>query len=154
MKYVNKILYAILITVTAILLVAFLIPQMFGIKIKAVVSGSMEPFISVGSIVYIRPCDFEEINVGNDITYKTDSGIFVTHRVIKKDYVTKTVQTKGTANDIADTPVEYDSILGKVVLSLPCLGAILCKLSSLKGKLVLVTALLTIVFFAIITEKH
>ena len=153
MKHISNILYIFLLVSALIILIAFLIPQLFGVKVKAVISGSMEPYIPTGSVVYIASAEFSEINTGDDITYKTKNGVYVTHRVIKKDESEGTVQTMGTANNVADVPVYADSILGKVIFTVPTIGTALIFLSSTSGKIIAVTAVLAIAAAAFLLDK-
>lgn len=90
----------------------------------SVLSGSMEPTIGTGSMIFVRPKPFYE--VGDIITVKSStSDINVTHRVIA---VTETPQgreytTKGDANDVEDKEfAKQENIIGNVRFSVPFLG--------------------------------
>lgn len=99
------------------------VPKFIGYDMFAVISGSMEPNIHVGSIVYTKPTDFKDLKVNDVIGYKLSADTMVTHRIVSIDEKNKTVVTKGDANEVEDSaPVAQDSIVGKVVLSLPLLG--------------------------------
>ena len=56
----------IIIVVLIILVGILFVPRFFGYQNFAVISGSMEPNMPVGSIVYAHPEDFENIKV-NDV---------------------------------------------------------------------------------------
>ena len=90
-----------------------------GIIIDIVQSGSMEPGIKTGGIVFTDMTQVEP-EPGDIITYQLGE-TFVTHRVIRKEkeeYI-----TKGDANDREDAlPVSESQIRGTVVFSLPWLG--------------------------------
>ena len=98
----------------------------WGWQVNAVLSGSMEPALRVGSIVVSSPVRPEEIQVGDIITFNTsavDSGT-VTHRVNaivrQSPYV---FETKGDANESADVfTVPGRSLVGRVVFQMPFLG--------------------------------
>ena len=90
-----------------------------GITVDIVLSGSMEPGIKTGGIVFTDTTQVEP-EPGDIITYKLGE-TFVTHRVIRKEkekYI-----TKGDANDREDAlPVSESQIRGTVVFALPWLG--------------------------------
>jgi len=48
-------------------------PILFGYRPVAVLSGSMEPAYPVGSIIYYKAADFNEINAGDAVTFKIGS---------------------------------------------------------------------------------
>lgn len=100
----------------------------FGWHIDTVLSGSMEPALPTGSILVNRPVSFNEIHVGDIITF-TDSArsSFITHRVIAIDRLNGPVfTTKGDANTVEDPfAVPAENVVGKVVVQIPFLGYIL-----------------------------
>lgn len=105
---------------TAILIVLLLgiaimyIPKIFGIQPMIVLSGSMEPTYHVGSLLYIKNADANEIAVGDPITFYLDDNTLVTHRVVEIDKKNQTYTTKGDANEKEDgSPVSFDKVLGK-----------------------------------------
>lgn len=95
------------------------VPKILGIKPMMVLSGSMEPYIKTGSIVYTNTNDINP-EIGDVITYRIMDE-HVTHRVIDMDgeyYI-----TKGDNNDGTDVePVSLSQISGKVVFSIPYIG--------------------------------
>lgn len=107
-----------------LLLAALSVPALLGFQIYAVVSGSMSPGIPVGAAVYVGRAGFEQIRVGDVITYAPESGsVKVTHRVIKKDEEHRSFTTKGDANSLADgREVPYETVSGVVRFCVPCLG--------------------------------
>ena len=86
-----------------------------GIRCYAVLTGSMEPVLPVGSLLVVVPMSFDELKVGQDITYKT-------HRIVAIDQAARTVTTQGLTNNVADTPVTAENIVGRVQLCLPWMG--------------------------------
>lgn len=99
-------------------------PQAFGLHVYTVLSGSMMPEIPVGSAVYVKKMAFENICEGDVITYHSDvSGVYVTHRVVKKDGEGRFLVTKGDANEEPDGKrVHEEELMGVVRFSVPCLG--------------------------------
>ena len=104
------------------------LPRLFGIRPFIVLSGSMEPEIPTGGVIFVdtnAPPD--QIHVGDVITYYI-KGTTVTHRVVAE--TASSVTTKGDANEQADlSPVSRNQILGRVLFHIPCLGYIYAKLS-------------------------
>lgn len=72
---------------------------LFGLKGYVVISGSMEPSISPGDFILTKSGPFEEIEVGDIITFVGDQDI-VTHRV--EAITSEGLTTKGDANDNPD----------------------------------------------------
>lgn len=70
-----------------------------GIRCYAVLTGSMEPVLPVGSLLVVVPMSFDELKVGQDITYKTAGGT-VTHRIVAIDQAARTVTTQGLTNNV------------------------------------------------------
>ncbi|GLV13114.1 S26 family signal peptidase [Alicyclobacillus hesperidum] len=91
-------------------------PRMFGLEWYEVLSGSMEPGIHVGSIIFDKPhVDVNQLKVGDVITFKAPENEFpdysadhgqliITHRIhaiVHKDGQLE-FQTKGDANNAPD----------------------------------------------------
>ncbi len=95
-----------------------LIPA-WGIRADAVLSGSMEPALKTGSLVF-TDTKKREPEAGDIVTYRLED-IYVTHRVIGKEdggFV-----TKGDANEGSDEAlVKEIQIVGTVLFSIPLLG--------------------------------
>lgn len=129
----------ILIVVVILLCSMLVLPGMLGFHMYHVVSGSMEPAIPVGSLLYVQggePEDVEEDAVIAFYGALEDAGI-ITHRVVKNNVVSGTFFTKGDANEKEDPePVPYDNYIGSVVLSLPYAGKVLTVMTSVTGKIV------------------
>ena len=131
MKKILTIGYYILIAgilIVALLLVVSPFSLLGDFKAKIVLSGSMEPAITTGSLVIIHPT--ETYYVGDVVTFgggaKTD--IPTTHRIIKvrAESGGKIYTTKGDANTHEDTKeVRNDNVIGKVVIDIPYAGFLL-----------------------------
>jgi len=122
--------YAFLAAVLALglLLVATLVPVPGNIEVKIVQSGSMEPAITTGSLVVVKPQ--ERYEVGEVITFGEDSAerIPTTHRIVRDEVRGGIVYytTKGDANEEVDAqPVSEREVIGGVMLSVPYLGYVL-----------------------------
>lgn len=123
LKKICGILSTLMIAVLAVVAAALFVPRMLGYETMSVVSGSMEPGIPVGSIVYTNTkTDTADLQKGDIITYKIGEGTRVTHRIDSIEETGKFI-TKGDANNTVDAePVDAAQIVGKVALSIPYLG--------------------------------
>ena len=134
-KVLNFIGTAIIIIVI-VLCLSLIIPRVFGISSYVVLTGSMEPSVPVGSVVYakaIEPSSLEPDDIV--VFYDGRSTIPVTHRVVENQTENSEIITKGDANASTDlAPIPYQNIIGKVVLHLPVLGRLLALLGTLVGK--------------------
>lgn len=99
---------------------------LIGMGSFVVESGSMEPSIRIGSLVYVdQSFDAKEIAPDEVIAFKIDgaNAQACTHRVVTNDIESQIVRTKGDSNkEIDATPIPYTDIIGRVVLSIPYLG--------------------------------
>lgn len=114
------------------------LPGHFGYHMYDVLSGSMEPELPVGSLIYVRSMEPEEAESGDIIAFysSVENGGVITHRVIENDIVSGTFRTKGDANETEDPlPVEYENYIGSVVFSVPYCGKILMCMTALYGKI-------------------
>lgn len=110
------------------LLLATLLPIPGNLKVKIVKSGSMEPAIRTGGIVFIRSA--ASYGVGDIITFGKDTKtqIPTTHRIIEETGSgrNKIFTTKGDANDSIDPEgVRADTVIGKVLFTIPYAGFVL-----------------------------
>lgn len=96
--------------------VAFVIVMLLyinSIKLGRVVSGSMEPALSVGDIVRIKECDIEKIKEGDIIVYESTEGKKIIHRVVL--CTENGLLVKGDSNRYMDEEiVTSDNLVGKV----------------------------------------
>lgn len=126
-KTVYSIIILAMLTVSGLFALSFF--GVGGMKVKIVMSGSMEPAIKTGSIVLMKP-GVHPFAVGDIMTFGKDTrtDIPTTHRVLEVrtqegKYMYK---TKGDANTDPDTnEVSQDAVLGKVFFWIPYLGFIL-----------------------------
>lgn len=115
----------------------FLVPLAFGITPMVVMSGSMEPEIPVGSVVYIaQKIPPEEICKEDVISYRMGKEMSVLHRVVTVDRKERTFCTKGDANQGEDPGlVRYTQYEGKEIFSVPYLGYIVWFLRSTMNRI-------------------
>lgn len=145
MSKVCNILSTLILAVLLILALLFIIPMIFGYTELAVLSGSMEPNIHVGSIVYVdKSVKGEDLEVGDVVTYSLNSGTYVTHRVISLDDAAGVMVTQGDANNTPDGEIEYSKVVGRVKFHLPYLGYITTNIRTSKG-IMIITALVVVI---------
>ncbi len=155
-KKICNITGGLLLILVILLCIPLTIPRLFGCQIYHVISGSMEPAIPTGSIVYVRDVEADKVEENDVIAYysDTDTGAIITHRVVKNRVINGEFVTKGDANDAEDvTPVSYDRLLGKVVLSIPYLGAVLALVATTTGKFSVGCLILAAVLLTMISRK-
>lgn len=102
---------------------------LFGYRALVVVSGSMEPDIKTGSVIYIKTYDQDEIynnvKVGDYITFVNNEGNNVTHAVIYINPVADEIQTQGIREGAAiDDKISSADFVGKFVFTISYLGFI------------------------------
>lgn len=123
----------------AVLILAALpltLPKLLGYRIYGITTGSMEPELPKGSIVYVKTAEVEDIRPGDRITFVmgTDTEKVTTHRVVEIDEENQQFITKGDANASEDAqPVKFSRLVGKVVLGVPVLGTVSLYLHSAAG---------------------
>lgn len=116
--------------VTAALLGVFglvvAVPLATGATTLTVLTGSMEPTIAPGALVAVKPVQPSDIQVGDIVTFRPDSGSedLITHRVVAIHVGAQGTQwvTRGDANNTDDPPITAEQIRGTVSYSLPYLG--------------------------------
>ena len=123
---------------------SLVIPKIAGYDAYVVVSGSMEPNIPVGSIVFAKECDPATLSTGDVIVFvdPSRSQTPITHRVVTNNTKKATLTTKGDANESEDkNPILYENVKGKVDAHIPRIGFVAATLTSALGKLVAVLML-------------
>ena len=108
------------------------LPMPFGFGMSVVLSGSMEPELSVGDLLIVK----ETSNVKkNDVIVFQDGRSLVVHRVIEIDG--KELVTKGDANNTADNPIDRSVVKGKVICAIPYVGNVVDFLKTPVGTVLL-----------------
>lgn len=132
--------------------------SIFGYQVKAVLSGSMEPDIKTGSIIFVKTGgNMERFKEGDVITFQADENIVVTHRITDVKNDGQQYITKGDANNSADIdPVLSDNVIGQYTgIAIPYVGYAMNFASSKEGAvllLILPGALLIIYAFVTIWQ--
>lgn len=110
---------------------------LFGYSFYIVVTGSMVPEILEGELVVVRQTDFEDLEIGQVLTFKQGDKV-ITHKIIAIDGAKQEITTQGLANDLPDKPVKYQDAYGIVVYHSQVLGAALVFASSNYGFFLLI----------------
>lgn len=126
--FVQGCVWVFVLAVVVVLAVAVVIPRLAGATPFTVLTGSMRPDYPPGSLVVVKPVSFEDIGVGDVITYQLESGkaTVVTHRVtavaaqLDGEVV---LTTQGDANNVSDPKAVRDvQVRGRLWYSVPYLG--------------------------------
>ena len=104
------------------------VPRLFGYHIYTVISGSMEPAIPTGSLVYIQEMEPEDVEADDVIAFygAKDSASIITHRVVENRVLMGEFMN----------PASYENFIGKVVKSYPEIGEIAQILTGPEGKVI------------------
>lgn len=92
----------------------------FGYRTYTVASNSMYPVLEFGDVILVKEIEFDDIEIGDIITYKGTVGEFkgkiITHEVVDKEIEDGkvTLKMKGRANTGYDPLVHSDQIYGKL----------------------------------------
>lgn len=118
--------------------IAFCLPiaiaRLQGKEVYNVVSGSMEPAIPVGSVIFVEPAEPSSIEEGDVIAFNS-AGTVISHRVVRNRIVEGEFITKGDANKEEDmNPVKYQELIGRVSRHYPVVGNLLFLYTSGIGK--------------------
>jgi signal peptidase len=80
----------------------------------------MEPILKVGGLMYYKKINIDDFKTDDILVYRTKEHI-VSHRVVKK--LNSSFITKGDVNDIVDSEVYNQNVLGRGTnFSIPLLG--------------------------------
>lgn len=115
-----------MVAVCAVVLVGL---RLAGFRTFTVMSGSMEPNYPVGAMLYVRPVDYQDLKVGDVISFvANDEKTVVTHRIAgieidQNDASVWRFKTKGDANTTEDSGlVHYKNVLGTPIITIPLIG--------------------------------
>lgn len=126
-------------------------------RIYSVQSGSMNPTITTGSIVFVRPLSKYAVN--DIVTFRTAvPKQTVTHRIVKEEQQGHQMIfiTKGDANKTNDSSdLLPQNIIGKVFFIIPLLGYLISYVKTPPGFIVFIIIPATIIVYnELITIKN
>lgn len=104
------------------------LPMPFGYGAAVVLSGSMNPYLSVDDLIVVQ--ENTNYEIGDVVVYQYKD-ILIVHRIVAID--DKFITTKGDANTTADIPVDISMIKGKVIYTVPFVGIIINFLKTAVG---------------------
>ena len=135
----------ILFTAAVLSSLVMVVPALFRMQNYVVASGSMEPTMPVGSLIFARKVDPQDLEVGDIIVFETarGTGEKITHRVVENDQTAREITTKGDANEAQDpTPVTYDRVVGRVIRHIPKIGSVVMQMQAWYGKVLIIGVLI------------
>ena len=139
-----------LMVILAVLLWGF---RLLGYELLVIQSGSMEPNYRVGSLVYVKPVDAAELEVGDVITFELGNGVRGTHRIVEvlKENDALSFKTKGDSNDHVDAnPVQPQNIVGQVKFAIPFLGFLIAYMQHPPGTYIAISAVAMLLLLTIL----
>ena len=106
-----------------------LVLVLLGIKPFIIVSSSMEPAFTKGSLILINTrTKLSDVRIGEPIAYRADSGTLVFHRLVGKNLL------QGDANkDPQYVELSEKNFIGTEFLTIPLLGDEISKLLERRG---------------------
>lgn len=137
-KKIINIITTLVIIITGVLVVLLAGVRIVGLTPYTVLSGSMEPTYHVGSIIYVKDIDPQELKEKDPVTYVLNGSTVVTHRIIEviegENGNESSFRTKGDANEIVDGELlAASNVIGKPVFSIPFLGYIASVIQTPRG---------------------
>ena len=156
-KIGRKVIDVIFSLVIIVVLIA-LVTSYIGFQPYVVRSGSMEPEIHTASVAIVNEnVNFYDIEVGDVVAFKLQTGELVTHRVIeitKIDGITH-FMTKGDNNDVADGyTTNIQNYYGKTIYSIPNLGYFMDWMTSMQGRFIMIGAGLIMILLYMFMEEE
>lgn len=148
----------VLVVLVVILAMALWGVQLLGIDVFVVQSGSMEPEIPTGSVVYVTTVKEADLEVGDVVTFQISDTVKGTHQIIEilgeEEGSGKLMfRTKGTANDHADEGyITIDDIIGQVRFSVPYIGYAIAYIQQPPGFYVLLAGVAFILLLVILPD--
>ena len=146
LKKILNVISTILVAIVVVLALLLVGARFIGLNVYTVLSGSMEPTYHVGSLIYVKDVDTDELKAGDVITYMLDEDTIVTHRIadVIPDETDPSIirfQTKGDANDsVYGSLVHYKNVIGTPVFSIPKLGYLANYIQKPPGRYIAISA--------------
>ena len=126
------------------------VPSVFGYKPFVVMSGSMEPKINKGDLIFVKKVDTDTLKVGDVIAFRNPDNTVTTHRI--KDVIeskNKTCyETKGDNNNTADPDITCSNLVeGKYVSRVAKVGNFIIFVQEPMGFTILMLTILIVCIF-------
>ena len=120
------------------------VPMPLGFGMSVVLSGSMEPELSVGDMIIVVPSDAYAIG---DVVVFQSGRTAVVHRIIGIEG--EEVITQGDANNAPDDPISLSAVRGKVVFTVPFVGYLVNLIKTPLGTILLLGLAIFFLFAAL-----
>ena len=128
---------------------------LLGLKLYCIQTGSMEPDYPVGMMIVVEPVDFEQLKIGDVITFAKDIDTVVTHRIVDIDSEQQLITTKGDNNNVQDgSPVSYRNVVGRVKFGIRGIGYFILILNTNFGKWMLAIVLVALIGIEMIRRMY
>ncbi|MBE6124113.1 MAG: signal peptidase I [Erysipelotrichaceae bacterium] len=114
------------------------IPMPFNVGLAVVMSGSMEPELSVDDLIVVKKQ--KEYRV-NDVVMYQKNGSLIVHRIIDISF-DGVITTQGDFNNTPDESITIKNIKGKVIYSVPKVGLIISFVTSPLGVLIIIVVMI------------
>ena len=152
-----KITSWVIVGVVLLLVILLVGVKLLGLNVYSVLSGSMEPDIPTGSIIYVTSVDTDRLKAGDVITFKIPGGT-ATHRIIQlvpdqhqPDLVR--FRTQGDSNEMPDGGlVDPSAVIGTPVASIPLLGYVATYIQQPPGSYVAIAVSIALIAAVIIID--
>ena len=103
----------------------------FGVGSAVVLSGSMEPTLSVNDLVVVRAA--EQYSKDDIVVFQSGAELVI-HRVVSVE--NGQLVTRGDANNTEDPPISPELVKGRLILAIPYVGLLIRGLQTLPGILI------------------
>lgn len=156
LKKLGRIISDIVLSILVVIALIIVIPNIFGVRTLAVLSGSMSPSIPTGSMVFVQPVNTSTISIGDTISYTmNERGTIITHRVydIPEEGSLRFI-VKGDAVENPDAkPVPADNVVGVVKFHIPVLGFMLGFVINTYGKIIVGTVVIALILLVLLLNR-
>lgn len=158
-KKVWNVIASIIVALVVIIAVLLVGVRVIGLQPYAVLSGSMEPELHVGALVYVKECEADDVQPGDTITFVLNEDLDVaTHKVDSIDADNKVIYTYGIANKdangdyIMDSGTHFNNVIGKPVFSIPYLGYVSAWIMSPPGNYIAIGGIVLLFIIAFVPD--
>ena len=154
-KKLLSILFSILTALLVIFALLLVSAKLIGGGVYTVLSGSMQPTYQVGSLIYVKPIEYKDLQINDPITFALSNDFIVTHRIIEiiedeNDSNILWFKTKGDANKYEDAGlVNCRNVIGKPIFAIPLVGYLINYIQSGIGKVVVTVLIIFLLLYSI-----
>lgn len=133
---------------------------LLGYKAILVNGWSSEPYLKYQSLIVTYKCKFEDLKVGDFITFTNTGKSYVTHQIVAIDYENDQIECKGLQYNSTTQQYEhqtdsqfmkYKNVVGKVIYSNYIIGK---TIFTLKGNMPILFGLIGIIVLSFIMKEE